>query len=366
MQEIKHMIYPQWTERNKRSLSLAYPSSGEHFQIAIAEDDYTAPNGLRDSSSPLWAQILREKGHCVSSVCVSSLTDLLTIQKFDGFMGRWAHFNGMARIARRLLPTLEMYRDIACFPNWRTCWHYDDKISQSYILTALCLPHVRTEIFFDCQRAIDFVNSASFPCVLKLSSGAGSANVVLIKTRQEAKEAVLRLFQNRFTRLPQNFPAGESPFDERKHSGYEAQSGYVLLQRFVPDNAGDIRITIVGDTAYGFIRKNRPHDFRASGSGLIDYDPKSIPVSAVRLAFDAASRLGTQSAAFDILLEDGEPLIVEFSYTYVVGALDACPGQWIRRGDALEWRSGTRQVENDHVEVFLADMQRVNQKQNAP
>ena len=42
---------------------------------------------------------------------------------------------------------------------------------------------------------------------------------------------------------------------------------YVYFQKFLPNNKYDIRIVVIGDRAFGFIRYNRENDFRASGSG---------------------------------------------------------------------------------------------------
>ena len=53
----------------------------------------------------------------------------------------------------------------------------------------------------------------------------------------------------------------------------ESQRSYILWQEFIPDNQRDFRVTIIGRRyAFVFWRNNRPGDFRASGSGLIDYD----------------------------------------------------------------------------------------------
>jgi glutathione synthase/RimK-type ligase-like ATP-grasp enzyme len=46
----------------------------------------------------------------------------------------------------------------------------------------------------------------------------------------------------------------------------------VYLQKFIKNNDGDYRVTVIGGKfAYSFKRLNRPNDFRASGSGRIDY-----------------------------------------------------------------------------------------------
>ena len=71
----------------------------------------------------------------------------------------------------------------------------------------------------------------------------------------------------------------------------------VLFQEFLPCNDFDTRITVIGNRAFGFRRFNRANDFRASGSGKIDYDPKNIAPEMVQLAFDVTRRLNVQSCS---------------------------------------------------------------------
>lgn len=58
---------------------------------------------------------------------------------------------------------------------------------------------------------------------------------------------------------------------------YILQKDYVYFQKFLPNNTYDIRITVIGERCFGFIRYNRENDFRASGSGKIEYDTSKIP-----------------------------------------------------------------------------------------
>ncbi|MGQ9919614.1 MAG: hypothetical protein ACUVS7_19645, partial [Bryobacteraceae bacterium] len=86
------------------------------------------------------------------------------------------------------------------------------------------------------------------------------------------------------------------------------EKGYVYFQDFIPGNLYDIRITVVGDRAFGFTRDVCKGDFWASGSGLLVYDRSRINLACVRMAFDVSRKIGSQNAAFDILIDpDGQP-----------------------------------------------------------
>src|SRR5207253_2314233 len=105
------------------------------------------------------------------------------------------HRDGMGRIARRLLPVVERTLGLAVYPDQRTCWHYDDKIAQAYLLDALRIPTPRTWIWFARDPAIEWARSCALPLVLKLAAGAGSANVRRVDSHQDAIDWIDRLFR---------------------------------------------------------------------------------------------------------------------------------------------------------------------------
>ena len=213
---------------------------------------------------------------------------------------------------------------------------------------------------------------ANYPQVLKLATGAGSENVRLVRSADEALHWIDRLFDfeltsldpNQFDRLSVRRIVGSvlrllrhrQPPVQRRRS-YEPQGGYVLFQEFLPDNAFDTRITVIGNRAFGFRRFNRPNDFRASGSGLLDYAADAVDPEFVRLGFLTARLLGAQSAAIDGLCRGNQPIVGEVSYTYVSSAVHACSGHWELDGDPesgdLRWVDGQIWPEEAQIEDFI-------------
>jgi hypothetical protein len=73
----------------------------------------------------------------------------------------------------------------------------------------------------------------------------------------------------------------------------------------------------------------RQNDFRASGSGCIDYSRQRIDLECIRIAFEVAHKLDAQSIAFDFVSDSKRgQRIVEISYTYVPEAVYDCEGYW--------------------------------------
>jgi glutathione synthase/RimK-type ligase-like ATP-grasp enzyme len=344
------------------------------WTIAIHPDDY----GRNDAASPKWAELLEQAGHRVRWVNVRHAGVLEQLRGCQGLMWRHAHFGGMHRIAHTLLPVIERELGLVVYPDQNTCWHYDDKVAQRYLLEAAGVPIPKTWVWHDARAANEWARRAEYPVVLKLAGGASSTNVRLVNSYRQAREWIDRLFG------PGVYDLGEEPYRRlswRKRvqeavksvakgwPPYRSQvrtpldGGYALFQEFLPNNSFDTRITVIGNRAFGFRRFNRPGDFRASGSGKLDWDPRAIDLRFVRLAFAVAARLRTQSCAIDGLLRGGECVVSEISYTFAQWAVGACPGHWQsrREGDSgeLVWREGPMCPQQAVIEDFLARLESV-------
>lgn len=270
----------------------------------------------------------------------------------------------LIRSGRNIILALAHARKILTFPNFNTIWHFDDKRSEYYLLKLAGIPTPRSWVFWRRKQAENFVEEADFPLVMKLSSGIVSHNVALVRNIKEARRSIRELFGAGMY----GFPPEKIPFRWlarriresfrillAQESYDEFHKGYVLFQEFLLDNAFDIRITIIGNRAFAFRRFNRPNDFRASGSGRIDWDPAYIPTDALLLAYQAARILETQSLAVDILRREGEPVIAEISYYYEGWAIEACPGhwEWPSDQDLPEWVDGKTRPEDAIWEDFI-------------
>lgn len=275
--------------------------------------------------------------------------------------------------ASRVVQAVEHGIGIPVFPSWKTIWHFDDKIAQTYLLQAAGLPTPQTWIFWDRDEAMRFARTASYPLVIKLASGITSENVALLQSYSDAWYWIDRMFGSGLLALqwPTIRPRGAvvrrasdavrlltKGIPPALGNRTDLQKGYVLLQEFLPGNQFDTRVTVIGNRAFAFQRLNRPDDFRASGSGRIEFDPSMIDLGNVRLAFQAARQLQTQSLATDVLYRNGERVLVEISYYYEGWAVQACPGHWELRGEPkdgqLDWIEGEMRPEDAILADFLA------------
>jgi glutathione synthase/RimK-type ligase-like ATP-grasp enzyme len=298
---------------------------------------------------------------------------LSAIAGCDGACWHFPHVPSGKGQALPILSALEDGLGLATFPNRATRWHYDNKISQAVMLRAAGFDIVPTHIFFEPEAATAFCETATYPLVFKLSTGASASGVRLVRTRAEALDLVRRMFGGGVEsiyldgrrdvltdplRCLHRLYAGASlALTGKIERGLFAswatiERGYVLFQDFVPNNAFDIRVTVIGDRAFSFLRHNRDGDFRASGSGKIDYAiDRVVTPEIIQTAFAISRRFGFQSMAYDFLIDPyGRPLVSEISYAYVNWAVAGCPGH--HRPDG-SWVSGHLAPERAHMEDFV-------------
>jgi hypothetical protein len=292
--------------------------------------------------------------NCLNSDCIAQLVGT------DALLWHWYMGDPPEQLMARSVIMAVEAMDIPVFPSTSTCWYFDDKIAQKYLLEAIGAPFVPTYVFYSLKDALYWINNASFPKVFKLRRGAGSSNVKLVQDAREARWLAKRAFSNGFSSIPhygkdalKRYHAAGRRGDllavarripqvlasiRRNNKLMGREKGYIYFQDFIPDNAFDTRVTVIGERAFAFTRNVRPGDFRASGSGDIVYDPHRIQHKCLEIAFEVTRKVGSQSMAFDFVIgTNQQPLILEVSYCYAAQAVYSCPGHW----DAeLNWHEG--------------------------
>jgi len=280
------------------------------------------------------------------------------VSDLDLFIFQWEHYDTPKQVAGSIIPIIQYEMNIPCFPSWETSWHYDDKIKQYYLLKQHGFPIIESYIFWERAEVLKWLESAKMPVIFKLKGGAGSSNVILVKDKWKAMKLVSKMFGQgiRSGRISDNSSLHRKylrPYKRlRRFAGtavrklrgeykplyWNIDKDYILFQKFLPNNLYDTRVSIIGERAFAFRRFNRENDFRASGSGNIDYDVNAIDLRAVEIAFDISNRFGFQSMSYDFLFNEDKNLeLSEISYTYVDTAVYDCPGYWDKD---LHWSEG--------------------------
>lgn len=312
------------------------------------------------SYSDQWLEYFRRQG--IETKTVNGLASDIVAQlaDCDGLMWHWAHWDYRAiRMARQLALSLDMAGK-KVFPDWKTCWHYDDKIGQKYLLEGLKAPLVPSFIAYDKAEAMAWIEAAEFPKVFKLRRGAGSSNVVLVRTRNQARALVRQAFGRGFPPINRRVLFMDRLWHVKRDHNLRSlvglgkglarlavptklernsprEKGYAYFQDFVPDNDFDNRIVVIGDRAFGIRRMVRANDFRASGSGVLKHARDKVDLEAVKISFDLTRKVGAQCLAFDFVFDGGRPRLLEISYAFLQSGYKDCPGYWDKD---LAWHEG--------------------------
>lgn len=294
----------------------------------------------------------------------------------DAFL--WHHGHGIYQdvlFAKQLLYSLQTV-GIKVFPDFYTCWHFDDKVGQKYLLEAVNAPFVPSYIFYSKADAYKWIENATFPKVFKLRSGAGSSNVKLVKNKREAYKFVNKAFGKGFPPYDRmhslkdrikKWRGGKDSFEGVCKSFYRllfppkftkmlaTEKGYVYFQDFIKNDGYDIRVIVIGNKAFAIKRIVRKNDFRASGSGDIHYRMEDIPTQCVSLSFEVAKKIKAQCIGFDYVIDlNGNAFIVEISYGFVVHGYDSCPGYWT---DDLTWHQGSFNPQEWMMEDLIGQLE---------
>lgn len=319
------------------------------------------------SYSKKWAEFLEKRSVEYKYIDLYNLEDFSEIKKFDGIMWRWGLGYPFRLIGPKLFNILESELGIHVYPNNRMIYTWDDKIKQFYLCRAHGIEMPETRIFWTEKDATEWTIDTDYPKVFKLSIGAGSSQVALISSQQEAIRVIKAMFGGGIkTTTPvddvrtgktlkpllremKRFLVNKNSVRERKRN-YRLEKNYAYFQEFIPGNDHDVRVTIIGDRAFAFRRFNRENDFRASGSGKINFDPHAIDQSYLRKAFEISSALNVDCMAYDFIKKDDTILLLEMCWTFADWAVQKCEGHWDRD---LTWHEGHMWPEEAQVEDFI-------------
>lgn len=306
--------------------------------------------------------------NCYHSDIISQLSDC------SALMWHFSHADERDFLfARQLIAAVEAMGKLT-FPNVRSCWHFDDKISQKYLLEGIDAPFAHSYVFYTHHEAREWATSTIFPKVFKLRSGAGSANVRLIENKNQAQKIIKQAFSRGFRQFDRIalLRDGLHHFIAKKinvvtllktmgkvfvHSQYERykgrEIGYVFFQDFYPGNTYDIRVVIIGYKAFAIKRLVRKDDFRASGSGKLIHDATQIDIRCVQLAFHMSEKIGANCLAYDFIFDaDNNPVVLEISFGFSQAGYDDCQGFWDRK---LDWHPGKYRQQDWMVEYVIAN-----------
>lgn len=299
----------------------------------------------KNSFSTYWIEYCKRNSIDYKIVDAFDNDIIKTVEDCDVFM--WHHHHSIDKdifVANKVLYALE-HSGVKVFPDFKTSWHFDDKISQKYLCESTNIPSVPSYVFYDKRAALKWAKTTSYPKVFKLRNGAGATNVKLVKSYAQAKKLIKKSFGKGISRFNKTDNILDTIYtSSRTKSSFiktsksiartivnpnnSKESGYVYFQDYIPNNDSDTRVVVInGKYAAAEKRFVRKNDFRASGSGLFSYS--DIDPNVIKVAFDIANKLKLQCVAFDFIKsENNLPLLIEMSYGFGTAGILSVPGFW--------------------------------------
>lgn len=247
-----------------------------------------------------WAGLIaaaaRERGHEISESIEGADAAFARLVTFHPWRTRGLDF--LKEAIRLGVPTLPEPQNVG--------W-YDDKVAQLPLLTRW-LPQTIV------VRQGDPLPDApgGYPFISKASTGAASRNVRLVRNEAHAKREYHAALHG--AGIPTK-PEG-------------MQRGYLYWQRFLPGNAGDIRVVVIGDEAFGIWRGNRDDAPFASGSGRIAVIVEIADArvaAAFRMADEISTALGTRWQAYDFVFDGDRCYCLEATCSWNHEGYVGCP-----------------------------------------
>lgn len=319
------------------------------------------------SYSGRWIEYCQEHGIEYKVVNAYDTDVVEQLRDCDAFM--WHHHQANykdALFAKQLLFSLEQAGKVV-FPDFCTGWHFDDKLGQKYLFEAHGIQLASVHAFYTRKEALQWIETAVFPKVFKLRSGAGSANVVLAHDKREAKRMVNKAFGTGYRffngwryfkdqwkfyvngkiallQLAKSF--GRIFISTEAGRMLPVHKGYVYFQEFIPNDGFDYRVEICGDKCIALLRYVRKGDFRASGGHNDHFEKDLIPVDVILYAFEIAKKLRLQACALDFVRNNisGKLYVIENSFCYGVDEDEFEHGYWDQQGqfhnekfNGLDW-----------------------------
>jgi hypothetical protein len=153
------------------------------------------------------------------------------------------------------------------------------------------------------------IGEIKFPCVIKGAADAGSRMVDLAKNSTD--------LLSRASSYSKSFHFKKDVRDRLsplKYKGYRPQSRHrtkFVVQNLIPGLCNDWKVLIFGDRVFILRRDNRKGDFRASGSGLFQFE-KTLPDGMLTYVWNVFKAFDLPLVSIDVAFDGLNFHLIEF------------------------------------------------------
>ncbi|WP_394186277.1 ATP-grasp domain-containing protein [Pseudoalteromonas tetraodonis] len=191
------------------------------------------------------------------------------------------------------------------------------------------------------------------PFVLKLVEGAGSSQVHLIKGNKDIHSIRRKYFKDSLVRKIKNIirstKLNKKQLDIYLYK-YKAFTR-IVTQDFIPGLESDYKVLVFGNKYYVLNRKVKKNDFRASGSGILNFiEP---PMAVLDFAKSVFFKLDEPYASLDIAMSNEGCHLIEYQVlNFGPYTLVNSPGFYTENNGDWKFHKKTSELENEFSEAL--------------
>jgi len=169
-----------------------------------------------------------------------------------------------------------------------------------------------------------------FPVVIKQSTGSGGDGISLARNEKEYRRKVRKAgsiliaagLTGVFVDFSKNITKKIIKFIQPEKSKYVTYnttpvSSPLVIQEFIPGLGGDYKVLVFGRKFYCMYRKNRNHDFRASGSGKFFDVPEEDHEGILSFAHRLTQEVDFPVLGMDIGFDGNKYHLIEFQMIHL-------------------------------------------------
>ncbi|GFO57774.1 hypothetical protein GMST_00990 [Geomonas silvestris] len=192
---------------------------------------------------------------------------------------------------------LTRIKQLNMFPPINDIWFYESKIRCSYVLENFKIPHPKTYVFNDREKAARFLQETRFPLLFKTDIGSDASGVMILKDLSQGRKVLCSCFKSGFTNYF---------FDTN-----DKQLGYVLFQEYLP-GVREIRVIRIGDSFFAY-EKGRKGDFHSGSKVALFLNPDHEILDFVKGVTDL---IETRCMSVDVFVTPGGQFLVNELQTF--------------------------------------------------
>lgn len=310
-------------------------------------------------------QLLDEKGFEVSAMTYHSFQEM--IKEIDCSEYIFIYASSQYEWYKEYIEDILIYiKDSGgeIIPSFQMFRSHENKSYQEFYKTHKKIEAPEYHVIGTFEEGLKVLEKTNFPIIGKSVTGFASKGVEQINSINEGVR-----FLNKNLRSGIKLDSNGMRVLGRRikfKNQYPRKSGRVVFQSKITDVDHDWKVLVFGDSCFCLKRSVRKNDFRASGSGIFNFD--AVPSdSLLDFAYSVKNKLNTPWVSLDIMEKDSKCYLIEYQAVHF-GLSTLINNKYLYKYDKKEhiWVKKEKQFESEYyfVDALIDYLQIKNTSEN--